>query len=87
MEVDPRSVGYATHDVSPVLSIASRPTVALDGETVLRDGARLLGEYLTRQLAVLPADDPDLALITAEASRFLLLADWRSPRMRDAPRV
>ena len=60
---------------------------ALSGEDVLREGARMLGGYLTRQLEVLADDDPDFALIEAEACRFLRLADWRTPRKPRGPRA
>lgn len=59
----------------------------ITGEQILQEGARLLGAYLTRQLVLLRRDDPDYALIAAEASRFARLGDWRSPQMRDGSPV
>lgn len=50
------------------------------GEQVLREGARMLGAYLMRQLAALPQDDPDYDVIAADASRFAHLGGLRSPQ-------
>lgn len=55
-------------------------TRRLTGEEVLVEGARMLASFLTRQLEVLPREDPDYAVIAEGASRFGALGALRSPQ-------
>lgn len=50
------------------------------GDEVLAEGARILGRFLTRQLPLIPEDDPHYDAIAADASRLTALAALRSPR-------
>ena len=50
------------------------PVQPVTGEQVMREGARVLADYFTRQLPRIPAGDPLYAVIEADASRLLGLA-------------
>ena len=50
------------------------------GEQVMREGAQLLADFLTRRLAELRTEDPWCDVIAADASRLRALAGSCNPR-------